>query len=99
MHAYIIIGQYPGPVSNTFLANSFLHSNFNGYSNTLSFTLMHSKTLCRQKYNATSPVLVIQINASRGVELPKNGTVSLTFDILKVQTYISNYFTNHAIVY
>ena len=83
-----IIGQYPGPVSNTFLANSFLHSNFNGYLNTLSLTLIHLKTLCRQKYNATSPVLVVRINASQRVELPENVTVSLTFDILEVHTYV-----------
>ena len=60
---------------------------------------MHSKTLCRQKYNATSPMLVVQINASRGAELPENGIVSLIFDILKVQVYISNYFTNDVIVH
>ena len=49
---------------------------------------MHPKTLCRQEYNATSPVLVVRINASQRVELPENVTVSLTFDILEVHTYI-----------
>ena len=35
LHMYLtlfITGKYPGPVSNTFLSNSFLPSNFDGYA-------------------------------------------------------------------
>ena len=32
----LIIGHYPGPVSNTYIANSFLPDSFDGYVNALS---------------------------------------------------------------
>ena len=40
------------------------------------------------EYNLSFPVLIVQINAHGRVVLPENGTVSLTFDIPKVTTYI-----------
>ena len=47
---------------------------------------MHTNTSCRRQYNATFPVLVVRVNTntSERAELPENGTVSLTFNILEV---------------
>ena len=48
---------------------------------------MHTNTLCRPgEYILPFPVLTVQITASGRVELPEDGTVSLTFDVPKVQS-------------
>ena len=76
--------MYPGPVSNVYLANSFLPSDFDGYLiNTLNSMIIH--TICRPgEYNLSSPVQVIQIDVSGHVELPNNSIVSLIFNISEV---------------
>ena len=43
------------------------------------------------EYNLSSPVLVVQINATEPVELPENGTVSMAFKIPEVCNALSNY--------
>ena len=52
--------------------------------------IIHSTDIvCRPgEYNLYSPVLVVQINDSEPVELPENGTVSITFNIAEVGSYM-----------
>ena len=51
---------------------------------------IHTNTLCRPgEYNLSSPVLVVQINATEGVDLPENGTVIMAFKIPEVHRYIA----------
>ena len=46
---------------------------------------MHASTLCSPgEFNLSSPVLVIQINATGRVKLPDNGTVSMVFKMPEV---------------
>ena len=72
-------------MTNTFLANSFLPSDFDGYLKICRIFMYHHiqyKYLCRPgEYDLSSAVLVIQLNVSERVELPKNGTISMTFEV------------------
>ena len=79
--------MYPGPVTFIYLANSFLPSDFDGYTYTLIICIFHTITFRPGEYNLSFPVLVVQINVSRRVELPKNGRVPLVFDIPEVVKY------------
>ena len=46
---------------------------------------MHANTLCSPgEFNLSSPVLVIQINATGRVKLPDNGTVLVAFKMPEV---------------
>ena len=85
-----ITEKYPGSVTNVFLANSFLPSDFDGYySKYYILMIIHAITLYRPGiYNLTSPVQVVQINASGHVELPDNGSVSIIFNIPEVVNYV-----------
>lgn len=77
-------------MTNTFLANSFLPNDFNGYLKDKIYLytiiiIIINKILCRPgEYNLSTPVLVVQINASGRVELPGNSTVSMGFNMPEV---------------
>ena len=82
-----IAEKYPGPVASTFLANSFLPSDFDGYIEFILHTIL-TFCICRSgEYNLSFPVLVIQISTLEHVELPENGTVSLTFNTPEVCSF------------
>ena len=85
-----ITEKYPGPVTNVFLANSFLPNDFDGYYLKCYIAMIiHAIILCRPgMYNLTSSVQVVQINASGRVELPDDGSVSIIFNIPEVVNYV-----------
>ena len=52
----------------------------------MNLTINHTSTSCRPgEYNLSFPVLAVQINASGRVELPKDDTVSMKFNIPEVK--------------
>lgn len=71
---------------NTFLAESFLPNDFDGYINDYNIIILLTPILCRPgKYNLSSPVLVVQISTTEHVELPEDGPVTLVFSMPEVQ--------------
>ena len=71
---------------NTFLAESFLPNDFDGYINDYNTIILLTPILCRPgKYNLSSPVLVVQISTTEHVELPEDGPVTLVFSMPEVQ--------------
>ena len=75
-----------------YLPMSFLPSDFDGYENVLKCMITHIynyiRTLCRPgEYDLLCPILAVQISALDHVELPENGAVPMTFDIVEVGSY------------
>ena len=77
-------------MTNTFLKNSFLPSDFEGYVfNVLNFNLNHTDASYRPgEYNLSTPVLVVSIKAPERVELPEDGTVSMSFALPMVNVIV-----------